>query len=89
MLLSALTIAAIAILIVAASGRTQPSLATTATPSAANTPVFQWGDTDCNGAIDTQDLMRVLSRAADLRSPPPATYRDRRARGRRYPPTAT
>jgi hypothetical protein len=66
MLLTAFAITTVAILLVAASGPVQPSLATTATPS----PSFKWGDTDCNGAIDLQDVIRVLSRAAGLQVDP-------------------
>lgn len=68
MLLAALALTAIAMLVVAVSGSAQPSLATTATPSPA--PSFKWGDTDCNGTIDTEDVMRVLSRAAGLQVDP-------------------
>jgi hypothetical protein len=67
MLLTALAIATIALLVVAASDPAQSSLAVTTTPS---TPVFEWGDTDCSGTIDTQDLLRVLRRAAGLQVGP-------------------
>lgn len=66
MLLTTFAITAIAILIIAVSGPAQPSLATTATPS----PSYKWGDTDCNGAIEMQDILRVLSRAAGLQVNP-------------------
>ncbi len=68
MLFTVFAITTMAILAVAATGPAQPSLATTATRSPA--PSFKWGDTDCNGAIDMQDVTRVLSRAAGLQVDP-------------------
>lgn len=68
MLLATFAITSIAILVVAVSGPAQLSLATTATASPA--PSYKWGDTDCNGAIDMQDVLRVLSRATGLQVNP-------------------